>query len=211
MDPLPAAMSDSRAVHIVGRDADFRQSLTRRLEAGGYSITSYRTCAGFLAVASSALLGCVLLNRDLLENNEALEILAALRANKGGRLPVMIIAPDGMVQTVVAAMKAGVHDILRDDLDDASLFRTIDDAIDRPGPQRLEAQISEAAERVGTLSIREHQVLSGMLAGKLTKVIASDLKISVRTVEVHRSRLMERLGAQSFAAAMRIGVLAGLA
>lgn len=78
----------------------------------------------------------------------------------------------------------------------------------RIGPLRPDAEVTDAMKRVALLSSREHDVLQGLLAGRRNKIIASDLGISVRTVEIHRARMMKRLGVHQLAEAVRLGVLA---
>jgi two-component system response regulator FixJ len=92
--------------------------------------------------------------------------------------------------------------------DDAPLLAMIHNALTHAGPFRQESEVVQAIERIAALSPREHEVLAGLLAGRPNKTIAYDLNISVRTVQVHRARLMERLGVQTFAEAIRLGVLA---
>jgi two-component system response regulator FixJ len=82
----------------------------------------------------------------------------------------------------------------------------IHNALTHPGPFRQVSEVAQAIERIAALSPREHDVLAGLLAGRPNRTIAYDLNISVRTVEVHRARL----GAQTFAEAIRLGVLASL-
>ena len=96
-------------------------------------------------------------------------------------------------------------------LPDLGLFASIEGALANPGPGRTDRDAAEAADRIATISPRERQVLDALVAGRPSKVIAHDLGISVRTVEVHRARMLERLGTRRFAKAIRLAVLADLA
>lgn len=201
-------MSGERIVHIVDDDTDFRQSLVRLLEAAGYTTTAYSSGPAFLTVAPRLSEGCVLLDVQM-PRMDGLAVLEELR-KLGMHLPVIVITVHGDVATAVRAMKAGAVEFVEKPFNDASLLAMIDKALIQPGPYRHESEVAQAVERVATLSPREHQVLTGLLAGRQNKTIAYDLDISARTVEVHRARLMERLGVQSLAEAIRLGVLASL-
>ena len=95
--------------------------------------------------------------------------------------------------------------------DDKRLFASIEGALANSGRGRKDREAAEAAERIATLSPRERQVLDALVAGRPSKVIAHDLGISIRTVEVHRARMLERLGTRRLAEAIRLAVLADLA
>jgi two-component system response regulator FixJ len=128
----------------------------------------------------------------------------------GVRLPVIVMTGHGDVTTAVRAMKAGAIDFVEKPFDDVPLVAMIESALANPLQQRQELEVTRATERVATLSPRECQVLFSLLAGNPNKVIAHDLAISVRTVEVHRARMLERLGVRTLAEAIRLGVLAGI-
>ena len=107
-------------------------------------------------------------------------------------------------------MSAGAVDYIEKPYSDDSLFKAIEAALARAGNADIGRETAEAAERIATLSPREREVLDALVAGRPHKVIAFDLGISVRTVEVHRARMMERLGVRQFAQAIRLSVLARL-
>jgi two-component system response regulator FixJ len=114
----------------------------------------------------------------------------------------------GDVQIAVQALKAGAVDFLEKPFDEDCLFRTIEEAIGRSALIERHREAAQAVQRMAALSRRERQVLDGVVAGKPSKVIAYELGISVRTVEVHRTRISERLGTRRVADAIRIAVLA---
>ena len=114
---------------------------------------------------------------------------------------------DGDITTAVRAMKAGAVDFIEKPFGDAPLLAAIEAALGRASRGRT---IAEAVALVATLSRREHEVLDGILAGRPNKIIAFDLGISPRTVEVHRAHMIERLGVRNVAGAIRLAVIAGL-
>jgi two-component system response regulator FixJ len=201
-------MTGERIVHVVDDDTDFRQSLARLLEAAGFVVASYASGSALLQVAPSLAAGCILLDIQMPRMN-GLEVQEHLN-NLGIRLPVIVMTGHGDVRTAVRAMKAGAIDFIEKPFDDAPLLATIENALAHPWQQRHALEVERAVGLVATLSPRECQVLISLLTGNPNKVIAHDLAISVRTVEVHRARMLERLGVRTLAAAVRLGVLAGL-
>ena len=108
-------------------------------------------------------------------------------------------------------MKGGAADFIEKPYSDDALIAAIETALKRGAPQDRADEIAAAAALIDTLSPRERQVLDALVAGHSNKIIAFDLGISVRTVEVHRARMMDRLGVRQFAEAVRLAVLAKLA
>jgi two-component system, LuxR family, response regulator FixJ len=200
-------MSNEAVVHIVDDDESLRRALQRLLRAGGYTALTYGSAAAILE-AAPRLSGCILLDLRM-PDMDALEVQARL-SKLGIRLPVIVVTGHGDVPTAVRAMKAGAHDFLEKPIDEEMLLVAVQAAF-RDGAQKARAdEAGQAARRLAGLSPRERQVLEGIVAGKPNKVIAYDLDISIRTVEVHRARLLTRLGTHSMAAAIRIAVLAAL-
>src|ERR1700730_15202764 len=110
----------------------------------------------------------------------------------------------------VREMKAGAVDFIEKAYADEVLFKAIELALSLPRQSDRNREAAEAAQRVAALSPRERQVLEALVAGRPNKVIAYHLGISARTVEVHRARMMERLGVRQFAEAIRLAVMARL-
>jgi two-component system response regulator FixJ len=197
-------------VHVVDDDPAVRRSLERLLDAAGFHVVSYQSPAAFLNAASGLSAGCVLLDIRMpgLDGLEVQARLNRLRVN----LPVIVMTGHGDVPSAVRAMKAGAVDFLEKPFDDETLLNAIGGAFAKAS--RLiggDREAVRAAQRIATLSPREREVLDALLAGRPNKVIAFDLNISVRTVEVHRARMMERLGTKQFADAIRLAVMATLA
>jgi two-component system response regulator FixJ len=140
---------------------------------------------------------------------DGLMLHAELRA-RGGGLPVIVMTGHGDVATAVRAMKAGAADFIEKPFNDEVLVTVIEAALGKVGDVGRDRDAAAAAQRIATLSPREREVLEGLVGGRSTKEIAFDLGISIRTVEVHRSRMMERLDVRQFAEAVRLAVLARL-
>jgi two-component system response regulator FixJ len=128
----------------------------------------------------------------------------------GVRLPTIVMTRQSDVQTAVRAMKAGAVDFLEKPFDEARLLAAVDAALAGNGRASLISAALAAAQRLAALTRREREVLNALVEGRPNKVIAHDLGISVRTVEVHRARMLDRLGAGRPAEAIRLAVMAGL-
>jgi two-component system response regulator FixJ len=198
-----------RTVHVVDDDAAVRRSLERLLDAAGFNAISYETPMAFLAAAPGLSAGCVLLDVRM-PGMDGLTLQARL-AKLDNHLPVVVFTGQGDVQTAVRSMKAGAVDFIEKPYDDKVLIKAIETALSLPRQTDREREATEAAQRVSALSPRERQVLDALVAGRPNKIIAYDLGISIRTVEVHRARMMERLGVRQLAEAIRLAVMARLA
>jgi two-component system, LuxR family, response regulator FixJ len=202
-------MNDERIVYVVEDDAAVRRSLERLLGSAGFSSVLYENARDFLDAAPGLSAGCVLLDIRMPEM-DGLELQSRLNS-LGFLLPVIVMTGHGDVQTAVRAMKAGAHDFIEKPFDDERLLSAIDQALALAGRGSRKREAAEARDKTATLSPREREVLEGLVGGKPNKVIAYDLGISVRTVEVHRAHMLERLGTRSTAEAIRLAVMATLA
>jgi two-component system response regulator FixJ len=202
-------MEAKPTIHVVDDDAAIRRSLERLLHSAGFGSALYETALGFLEAAPRLEEGCVLLDLRM-PGIDGLELQALLN-RLGCRLPIIVMTGQGEVQDAVTAMKAGAVDFIEKPFDDDRLLGAIEQALTVSGRAARDREAAEAAERVATLSPRERQVLDLLMAGRPNKLIAYNLGISVRTVEVHRARMLERLGIRSAAEAIRLAVVATLA
>ena len=201
-------MPVEKIVYIVDDDAGVRRSLERLLDSAGLRALSYESPLAFLDAAVGLSAGCFLLDVRMPEmDGLTLQVwLAKLEV----ALPVIVITGQGDVQTAVRAMKAGAVDFIEKPYNDESLLNAIETALARAGRPDRAHEAGEAKHRIAELTPRERQVLDALVAGHPNKVIAYDLGISVRTVEVHRARMMERLRVRQLAEAIRLSVMAGL-
>ena len=140
---------------------------------------------------------------------DGIEMQARLNS-MGIAIPVIMMTGHGDVRTAVSAMKSGAVDFIEKPFKDEEVLRSIEAAIADDRIKVGRREVEDAARQVAQLSRREREVLEGLIAGKLNKIIAHDLGLSVRTIEGHRVRMMERLGVRQLADAVRLAVLAEL-
>jgi two-component system response regulator FixJ len=201
-------MPTERLVHILGSDVAVCEHLERLLHSRGLAAVIDETRGAVPDDAAELTGGCILF--DL--GTAASAGLAALSTVKalGVRLPVVVTAPPGSVDLAVHAMEAGMVDFIERPFDERRLIAAVEAALARSPDVAAYRQATEAARRLTVLSRRERQVLDAVVAGHPNKVIAHNLAISMRTVEVHRARMLERLGLRTIAGAIRLAVLASL-
>lgn len=194
----------AETIFVVDDDDAARDSLAFLLESAGRPV---RPFANPLEVvdAVDADTCCVVTDVRMPEMS-GLELVERLKSAHP-RLPVIVITGHADVAMAVEAMKKGASDFLEKPFEDEALLRALDRAL-ASGTERAADPVS--AERVASLSMRERQVLGGLMAGHSNKEIARDLDISPRTVEIYRAKVMAKMGAESYADLIRSGLKAGL-
>jgi two-component system, LuxR family, response regulator FixJ len=197
-----------RVIYIVDDDPAVGRSLERLLDSANFRAVSYATSKAFLEVADGLPVGCALVDLRMPDIN-GLEVQEQLHLMKSG-LPVIVLTAQGDVQSAVRAMKAGAVDFIEKPYTDEALIAAIESALKGVARESRTEEIAAAASLIDALSPRERQVLDALVAGRANKFIAFELGISVRTVEVHRARMMERLGVRQLGEAVRLAVLANL-
>ena len=200
-------MPAERTVYVLDDDEAVLRSLERLLSSAHFEPVTFERPEPFLNAAKTFKTGCVLLDVRLPGIN-GLDVQAQLNRMRSD-LSVIIVTAQGDVQTAVRAMKAGASDFLEKPYSDHALLGAIEAAFEREH-RVTDREIVDAVRRVASLSPRERDVLNGLMAGRPNKLIAYQLEISVRTVEVHRARMMEHLGVRQLAEAIRLGVMAKL-
>ncbi len=191
-------MSISNAtVFIIDDDADFRESVQWLLESTSYTIESYASAQAFLDDYDQRP-GCMLLDVRMPEISGL--ALQQIMQERDIRLPVIVLTGHGDVPMAVTAMKNGALDFLEKPFDDDVLLKLVDRAM-REAEQRFSQQNEERElrELYDTLSRREREVMDLVVTGNSNREIAETLGISPKTVEVHRSRVMGKMRAESLA------------
>lgn len=200
-------MAEAPLVHVVDDDASVRESLAMLLEAAGFSVRTYDSAPAFLRAASDQAAGCVLTDVQMPELN-GLELQRRM-SELGIRLPVIVMTGHGDVPIAVEALKAGATDFLEKPFEESHLLEAVNSAIARSQREHEEsAAVADIAARIATLTPREREVLDRLVAGQPNKTIAYDLGSSPRTVEVHRARVMEKMGARSLPELVRMTIAA---
>jgi two-component system, LuxR family, response regulator DctR len=183
-------------VHVVDDDDAIRDALAWLLRSRGVPARCWPSAEAFLEDHSDAMRGCLVLDVRM-EGMSGVELFDRLLA-RDSRLPVIFLTGHGDVPLAVAALKKGAFDFVEKPFNDNDLVDRIVAAVrhDEAVRQKLESEASVAA-RLADLTPRERQVMERVLAGDYNKTIADALGIAVRTVEVHRARIFEKMGVRS--------------
>ena len=202
-------MTDKTVIHVVDDDPALRDSLAFLLDVNGFVSKVYESANAFLSGAAINTQSCVISDIRMPGMN-GIELVRELKS-RGTVCPVILVTGHGDVALAVEAMKAGAADFIEKPFDDQALLGAIRVALEAHPASRGDEGAKAAAEaRLAELSPRERDVLRGLVAGKINKVIAHELGISPRTVEVYRANLMAKTGARSMSELMRIALTAGL-
>ena len=204
-------MTPERLVYVVDDDEAVRDSLSVLLETRHYTIATFASARDFLAVAPTLRPG-VLVADIRMPEMDGLELQQRL-IDRSLRYPLIVITGHGDVPLAVRAMKAGAVDFIEKPFAPEVMLDSIGTAFDRLTRHEATAEDPAAATagaRVAELSPREREVLQGLLSGLPNKSIATELGISPRTVEIHRARVMDKMGARSLSELIRMSLAAGL-
>jgi RNA polymerase sigma factor (sigma-70 family) len=192
-------------VFIVDDDPSIRDSLALMLGIAGYRTALFADAEAFLAIAQPGMTGCLIADLRL-PGKSGLELQAELRS-RGMPLPVVIITAHGDVPAARTAFQAQAVDFLEKPFDQIQLCAAIDAAfaIEEQRLKHADARRADA-EMLASLTPRERQVLEAVAQGLHAKEIAAALEISPRTVEVHKTRIMEKLDARNVAELVRFSL-----
>jgi FixJ family two-component response regulator len=197
-------MTEKFTVYLVDDDAGVLKALSRLLRAGGYEVKPYASPQLFLEEHDVAVPGCAVLDVSM-PGLDGLELQRALTASAGSHRPVVFITGKGDIPTSVRAMKAGAIDFLTKPVKDKDLFDAISRAEARDTElRRIQSELESMQAKLKRLTPREHQVLTHVVAGRLNKQIAGELGTVEKTIKVHRSRMMEKLGIRTVADLVRM-------
>ncbi len=186
----------SAVAHILDDDLAVRDALKWLLQSRGVQSQTWETAEAFLAVAGSGLCGCLLLDVRMpgMSGIELFDRMKPLNC----RLPVIFLTGHGDVPMAVQALKDGAFDFVEKPYDDNALVDKVLSAFahdEKRGAR--DSAVMLVRSRLAQLTHREQQVMDLILAGKLNKVIADELSIAMRTVEVHRSHIFEKMQVRS--------------
>lgn len=200
----------TRRIYIVDDDDALRHSVEVLLEvAGGFVTRSFASGEAFLERVPHIESGCVLLDLNM-PGLDGLEVLRRLQQVDGG-FETILLTGQGDIGVAVQAMKSGAIDFIEKPYDNRMLLNALENGFGRIENREKEASaIQTARENIDRLTPRERDVLLGLIDGKANKIIAYELDISPRTVEIYRANLMDKLGVRSVAEAVRIAFAAGL-
>jgi len=197
-------MTDKFTVYLVDDDPGVLKALSRLLRARGYEVNPYSSPQLFLEEHDVAVPGCAILDVSM-PGLDGLQLQRALTAAGGSHRPVLFVTGKGDIPTSVRAMKAGAIDFLTKPVKDKDLFAAVSsaEALDAES-RRLHSELESMQAKVRTLTPREREVLTHVVAGRLNKQIAGDLGTVEKTIKVHRSRMMEKLGIRMVADLVRM-------
>ena len=201
-------MPSDLVVHVVDDDVAVRKSLAFLLASDGLHVRLHESASAFLDDMKAVDVGCIVTDVRM-PGIDGIEFIRRLRV-RGIQLPVIVITGHADVPMAVAAMKEGAVDFLEKPFGDEAFLSTVRSALllqEKNGPQ--EALVGQIQVRLESLSERERQVLDGLVAGKANKVIAFDLGISPRTIEIYRANVMTKMQAGSLSELVRMALLVG--
>ena len=198
-------MDKTETVFIVDDDEGIREGLGLLLETVGQPYELYGTALEFLDAYDTSKGGCLVLDIRM-PRMSGLELQQKLN-EQGSLLPVIFITGHGDIQMAVEAMRQGALDFIRKPFREQDLMDRINEAMAfGAGKRKSMAERQQLLDKVAALSEREREVFDRVADGEMNKVIALDLGLSVRTVEVHRSQIMKKLDARTVAQLVRIKI-----
>lgn len=201
-------MASNDIVHVIDDDTDVRQSLAFLLSTAGFAVRVHESASAFLQILSEVQEGCIVTDVRM-PGVDGIELQRRLAA-AGVKLPVIVMTGHGDIALAVDAMKAGAIDFIEKPFDDDVLIAAIKTALARrAGDRERHARAAEVRDRMKLLSERERQVMEGLIAGKPNKIIAYELGISARTIEIYRANVMTKMQADSLSALVRMALFEG--
>ncbi len=195
--------------YIVDDDSMARESLKWLVESAHLAVQEFQRGLDFLDQLNRNASGCVVLDVRMPDIN-GMELFARLKEREV-TIPVIIVTGHADVAMAVRAMKAGAYDFVEKPYNDALMLECIQGAMafDRDN-RRNQGQVDDVLCRIGHLTPREQEVMGYVLRSKPNKVIASELGISIKTVELHRANLMAKMKVTSPTELVRLVLIAGL-
>ena len=198
-------MTKEQTVYIVDDDADVREGFGLLMETVGQPYKAYASAVAFLEDFHDSMRGCLVLDIRM-PRMSGIELQQKL-IEQDSLLPIIFITGHGDIPLAVEAMRRGALDFIRKPFREQNLLDRINEALDiEDGKRRTQLDKQQVLDLFSSLSERELEVLELVAEGKMNKVVAQDLGISERTVEVHRSHIMHKLGVQTLAQLVRLKI-----
>jgi two-component system response regulator FixJ len=202
-------MNRSLSVHVLDDDSAVRDSLSELLRTTGFNVRTHNCATDFFNVFRPEETGCVLTDMRMPDATGA-EVQDRI-ARIEDSIPVIIITGHANIRMAVTAMKRGAVEFLEKPIEPQTLIDHVDKALKRREFELCQREKAEEVQaRFGILTPRERDVLKHLLVGRPNKIIARELGLSPRTVEIHRARVMEKTGAGSLPRLVRMALAAGL-
>ncbi len=202
-------MTNETPIFVVDDDDAVRDSLKTLLETEGLGVETYASGQEFLDAYDPSRRGCLLLDVRM-PDMTGLELQQKLAA-RPHKLSIIIITGHGDVPMAVKAMKVGAVDFIEKPYSDETILESVHNACESGAPSAGKGTaVEETAARIALLSRREREVLDRLIIGHQNKMIAYELGISPRTVEIHRSRVMAKMQAKSLPQLVRMALTAGI-
>jgi FixJ family two-component response regulator len=204
--------AEEPTVFIVDDDASVLRSLQRLLRSAGWTTEAYDSAEEFLRLRDRGAAGCVILDLAM-PGLDGLEVQRRL-VDEGMALPIIFLTGRSDPPTIVRAMRAGATNFLCKPIDGDRLLASVAEAVEADRLFRRDnADLIEGRQRLATLTARERQVLDRVVAGRLNKQTADELGTALKTIKVHRARMMSKMNVKSLAQLARLvermGVLPG--
>jgi len=201
-------MGGSDLVHIIDDDDALRDSLSFLLSSVGIKTKSYETATGYFNDPERGACGCILTDVRM-PGMSGIDLLRKLKSD-GITVPVIVMTGHGDVPLAVEAMKLGALDFVEKPFNDDALIASVRSALGEAKRHSVhEEERKEIDARLAQLTARERQVLDGLVAGQPNKVIAHELGISPRTVEIYRANVMTKMQANSLSELVRMALVTG--
>jgi two-component system, LuxR family, response regulator FixJ len=202
-------MQPELIVYVIDDDDAVRHSLEFLLKTAGIEVRGFESAKAFLEMLPRIKTGCIITDVRMPEIT-GIDLLRRVKES-GLDIPVIVITGHGEISLAVEAMKIGAVDFLEKPFDDDLLLASVRSALNKEAnTAKHKAEVADLHDKLASLSNRERQVLEGLVFGKANKVIAFDLGISPRTVEIYRANLMTKMAANSLSDLVRMAMTAGI-
>jgi two-component system, LuxR family, response regulator FixJ len=194
-------------VYVIDDDEAARESLAFLIRSAGIRTRAFVGGAAFLDALDGLAPGCIVTDLRM-PNIDGMKLLREIRRREIV-MPVIVVTGQGDIPLAVQAMRLGALDFLEKPFDDAVMLRTVGLALKRHQEEsKAQGERTDILRRLASLSSRERQVLDGLVSGKPNKIIAYDLGISIRTIEIYRAHVMTKMGANSLSDLIRMTLIA---